>query len=72
LGYAGVLYGIVAVITGIAMVVLALRIHREGAQHADHAASKRMFGFSILYLFLLFATLLVDRFAAAWFGHFAA
>ncbi|MGA9321609.1 MAG: heme o synthase, partial [Xanthobacteraceae bacterium] len=72
LGYAGALYGIVAVIAGIAMVVLALRIHREGAQHTDHAASKRMFGFSILYLFLLFATLLVDRFAAAWFGHFAA
>jgi protoheme IX farnesyltransferase len=72
LGYAGTLYGIVAVIAGAAMVVLALRIYREGAQHADHAASKRMFGFSILYLFLLFAVLLVDRFATAWFGHFAA
>jgi heme o synthase len=72
LGYAGTLYGIVAAAAGVAMVALALRIHREGAEHANHAASKRMFGFSILYLFLLFAVLLVDRFAAAWFGHFAA
>jgi heme o synthase len=73
LGYAGPLYGVVAVIAGAAMIVLALRIHRDGgAEHADHAASKRMFGFSILYLFLLFATLLVDRFAAAGLGHFAA
>ena len=35
-------------------------------------ASKQMFGFSILYLFLLFAMLLVDRVSAELFGHFAA
>jgi heme O synthase-like polyprenyltransferase len=40
-------------------------------QHG-HAASRQMFGFSILYLFLLFAMLLVDRVAAALFVHFAA
>jgi heme o synthase len=72
LGYTGTLYGIVAVAAGVAMIALALRVHREGDRHADHAASKQMFGFSILYLFALFAVLLVDRFAAAWLGHFAA
>ncbi len=84
LGYAGPLYGIVAVAAGAAIVALAMRIHRdraaaseEGAQ-ADgepprsHAASKQMFAFSILYLFLLFAMLLVDRLAGGLFGHFAA
>jgi heme o synthase len=67
LGYAGPLYGIVAVVTGAAMVVLALRIRR---QRSD-AASKQMFGFSILYLFLLFAMLLVDRLTSGLLGHFA-
>ena len=41
-----------------------------------YAASKQMFGFSILYLFLLFAVLLVDRLwgglAAQAVSHFAA
>jgi protoheme IX farnesyltransferase len=76
LGFAGPLYGIVAVAAGAAMVVLALRIRGERRQEPEqergHAASRQMFGFSILYLFLLFAMLLFDRLAAAWFGHFAA
>ncbi len=69
LGYAGPLYGVVAVAAGAAIVALALRVRRE---QSGHAASKQMFGFSILYLFLLFAMLLVDRVAEALFGHFAA
>ena len=81
LGYAGAAYGIVAVAGGAAMVALAVRIYRhraqpdardataEGAPRRAHAASKRMFAFSILYLFLLFAMLLVDRFVPAPLGH---
>ena len=65
LGYAGPLYGVVALATGAAMVALALRVRSESA---GDAASKRMFGFSILYLFLLFAVLLVDWAAAGWIG----
>ena len=76
LGFAGPLYGIVAVAGGAAMVALALRIRGERAlepgQERGHAASRQMFGFSILYLFLLFAMLLFDRLAATLFGHFAA
>jgi heme o synthase len=60
-GYAGPVYGIAAVLAGGAMVALAIRVHGEAR---GHAASKQMFGFSILYLFLLFAMLLVDRMAA--------
>jgi protoheme IX farnesyltransferase len=73
LGYAGPFYGIAAIATGAAMIALALRVRAE--QHG-YAASKQMFGFSILYLFLLFATLLADRLwgglAAQAVGHFAA
>jgi heme o synthase len=69
LGYAGPLYGIVAVAVGAAMIVLAVRVR---AETRGHAASKQLFAFSILYLFLLFAMLLVDRMAEGLFGHFAA
>jgi protoheme IX farnesyltransferase len=58
LGYAGPLYGIAALATGAAMIVLALRVRGE---RSGHVASRRLFAFSILYLFLLFAMLLVDR-----------
>jgi protoheme IX farnesyltransferase len=60
LGYAGPVYGIVAVLAGIAMIALAVRVR---AERHGHVASKQMFSFSILYLFLLFAMLLVDRMA---------
>jgi heme o synthase len=68
-GYAGPVYGIVAVATGAAMVALALRIR---AERTGHAAAKRMFAFSIIYLFLLFAMLLVDRLTAGFVGRLAA
>ena len=57
-GYAGAVYGITAALAGAAMIALAIRVRNEAR---GHAASKQMFGFSILYLFLLFAMLLVDR-----------
>ncbi len=69
LGYAGAIYGIVAVAAGAVMVALALRLHRE---RRGYTASKQMFAFSLLYLFLLFAALLADWVAAALFGHVAA
>ena len=58
LGYAGFDYGVVALATGAIMIALALRVRAESE---DHKASKQLFAFSILYLFLLFAMLLVDR-----------
>jgi heme o synthase len=69
LGYAGPLYGVAASIFGAAMIALALRVRGE---RGTHRASKQMFGFSILYLFLLFAGLLIDQMSGGLFGHFAA
>jgi len=59
LGFAGIVYGAVSVVTGAIMLALAVRVLRE-SRPADRAA-RNLFAFSILYLFLLFATLLVER-----------
>jgi protoheme IX farnesyltransferase len=59
LGFAGPLYGATALITGTIMVVLAMQVRTE-RRPADRS-SRQLFAFSILYLFLLFAVLLVER-----------
>jgi protoheme IX farnesyltransferase len=66
LGYAGLLYGVTALITGAAMLVLAVQVWRERPP-ADRA-SRNLFAFSILYLFLLFAVLLVEHATPGVFG----
>jgi heme o synthase len=68
-GYAGPVYGVTAMAMGAMMIALGLRVRRERIQYK---ASKQLFAFSILYLFLLFAMLLVDRMSWGLFGHFAA
>jgi protoheme IX farnesyltransferase len=69
LGYAGPAYGVAALATGAVMVALAIRVRAETGRHV---ASKQMFAFSILYLFLLFAVLLADSLSGGLVGHFAA
>jgi heme o synthase len=59
LGFTGVLYGLTAVGTGAIMLALAVQVLRE--RRPAERASKQLFAFSILYLFLLFAVLLVER-----------
>jgi protoheme IX farnesyltransferase len=58
-GYAGLFYGAVALVGGAAMLALAWQVYVE--RRPDDKASKQLFGASILYLFLLFAVLLVER-----------
>jgi protoheme IX farnesyltransferase len=62
LGCAGPLYGVTALLAGAAMVALAWRL--RGERHADGAA-RQLFAFSILYLFVVFAALLVEGTAGA-------
>jgi protoheme IX farnesyltransferase len=69
LGYAGPAYGVVALAAGAAMLALALRVR---AERSGHTASRQLFGFSILYLFLLFAMLLADHAWGGLSGHLAA
>src|SRR5215468_3058508 len=60
LGYSGLLYGAVAVAAGAAMIGLSLQIVHLGDRDEGTHAGKRLFGVSILYLFVLFAVLLID------------
>jgi protoheme IX farnesyltransferase len=66
LGLTGALYGIAASGISLAFVVLAIRVFANRA--TDPVAmkpEKQLFGFSVLYLFALFAALVVDRWLLA-------
>jgi protoheme IX farnesyltransferase len=60
-GFAGLTYGAFALICGAAMVALAWRVYRERTGPAAATAAKRLFAFSLLYVFVLFAALLADN-----------
>jgi protoheme IX farnesyltransferase len=68
-GYAGATFGIAASALGAMMITLAWRVRKERGRHN---ASKQLFAFSILYLFVLFAMLLVDRMSGRPVGLFTA
>lgn len=59
LGFAGAMYGTIAAICGALFVLLAVQLSRSTG--ADRRAAQRLFLFSIVYLFVLFATLLIDH-----------
>jgi heme o synthase len=58
LGFAGGLYGAIAAVSGAIFVVLATQVRRHHG--LNQPAAHRLFAFSIFYLFLLFAGLLVS------------
>jgi protoheme IX farnesyltransferase len=60
-GFAGFAYGAVALVCGAAMIALAWRVYRERSGPAAPTAAKRLFAFSLLYVFVLFAALLADH-----------
>lgn len=61
IGLGGLAYLVTAVALGAVFLALAIKVYRvrEGRE-ADHAA-KELFGFSLLYLFMLFAVILVEQ-----------
>jgi heme o synthase len=71
LGYFDAVYGVVSVLLGAGMLGLAIEVYRKRERVASLRANRRLFAFSILYLFTLFATLGVDavvRMIAPWIG----
>ena len=60
LGYFDAVYGVTSLVLGSGMLALALNVYRrrEGAEALR--ATRKLFAFSILYLFALFATLLIE------------
>jgi protoheme IX farnesyltransferase len=63
LGYFDRAYGIVAVVASAAMLCFAVQVYRRREGKAAEAAARKLFTFSIAYLFVLFATLLIDALA---------
>jgi heme o synthase len=65
LGYFDAVYGVVSLVLGAGMLGLSINVYRfrEGREAAS--ATRRLFAFSILYLFALFATLLLEVVARA-------
>jgi heme o synthase len=59
LGFTGPIYGAVAAVCGVIFVALVLQLARSGG--TDRQDAHRLFAFSIVYLFALFAALLVSN-----------
>jgi protoheme IX farnesyltransferase len=59
LGFAGAIYGAIATICGALFLLLAGQLNRSTG--TDRRAAHRLFVFSIVYLFALFAALLIDH-----------
>jgi protoheme IX farnesyltransferase len=60
LGYFDAIYGVASLILGAGMLVLAINVYRRRTGSAALRATRRLFAFSILYLFGLFAVLLLE------------
>jgi len=66
LGLAGPLYGVVAAALSATFVVMAaLVLANHATEPAQMGPEKKLFGFSVLYLFALFAVLVADRWMMA-------
>jgi heme o synthase len=59
LGFAGTVYGAIAAICGALFLIFAAQLNRSTG--TDRRAAQRLFLFSICYLFMLFAALLIDH-----------
>jgi heme o synthase len=63
LGLTGAFYGLTAALLSLVFVALGLAVlANKATEPASMAPEKRLFGFSILYLFALFGALVVDRY----------
>nr|WP_249797888.1 heme o synthase [Bradyrhizobium sp. 199] len=60
LGYFDAVYGIVSLILGAGMLALAINVYVRRERSQSLRATRKLFAFSILYLFVLFATLLAE------------
>ncbi|MFZ1173049.1 MAG: heme o synthase, partial [Bradyrhizobium sp.] len=60
LGYFDAIYGVTSLVLGTGMLALAINVFRLREGREASRATRRLFAFSILYLFALFATLLIE------------
>ena len=66
LGYAGRVYGVASIALNLVFLALALRVGASGTDDpAQMTAERKLFSYSIVYLFALFGALVADRFVGA-------
>ena len=65
MGFASMVYGIVATLGGLAMLFYAWRVYRQREGEAARKACMSLFGVSILYLFALFLVIVIENGPAA-------
>jgi protoheme IX farnesyltransferase len=65
LGYFDAVYGVTSLVLGAVMLALAVNVYRRREGTLALRATRKLFAFSILYLFALFATLLLEVVARA-------
>ncbi|GAA6157727.1 heme o synthase [Pyruvatibacter sp. HU-CL02332] len=63
LGFGGLVYAVASLGLGAGFLVLAVNVWRHRAGDIANKSAMRLFGFSIFYLFALFASLLIERMA---------
>jgi protoheme IX farnesyltransferase len=63
IGLGGIVYAVVSVVLGLIFLRLAFNVWRVREGREADAAAKRLFTFSIFYLFLLFAVILGEHLA---------
>src|SRR5258705_1696522 len=69
LGFAGAIYGLAAAVCGLILLGLAGQLDRS--RDGDRGAAHRLFGFAILYVFVLFAALLAGNGNDRWPSRFS-
>src|SRR5436853_7887577 len=60
LGYFDAIYGVTSLVLGAGMMWLAVNVYRRREGKEAQRATRKLFAFSILYLFALFAVLLLE------------
>ncbi len=60
LGYFDAVYGVTSLVLSAVMLALAINVYRRRERSKSLRANRKLFAFSILYLFGLFATLLIE------------
>lgn len=60
LGYFDAVYGVASLLLGAGMLALAVNVYRRRGRAESLRATRKLFAFSILYLFVLFATLALE------------
>lgn len=68
LGFAGVIYTVVALVTGLSFVLLAWRLLRTNEDVAMRKSARTLFNYSLSYLFIVFLAFMTDNLLARFGG----